>query len=112
MRVLDIVRQRQVEQLGLTPLEQLDPGIENNSDRSAEYMSGLPRPTIASISASAHSDEKQMPSRLRPSSLRNLSLAVIAATLTPEPAISARMVSLRIRRSSVTMISRPLSRSR
>ena len=60
-------------------------------------MSGLARPTSASISASAHSDEKQMPSRLRPSSLRNLSLAVIAAVLTPARAISARIVSLRIR---------------
>jgi len=75
-------------------------------------MSGRPRPTSASTSASAYSDEKQMPSRSRPSNLRNLSLAVTAAVLTPAPAISARIVSLRIRPSSVIMISRPLGRSR
>ena len=56
------------------------------------------RPAPRSRCVSAHSDEKQMPSRPRPSMRRNLSLAVIAAVATPACDISPRIVSLRISR--------------
>jgi hypothetical protein len=52
-------------------------------------------PLTASVTWSAFSDEKQIPCSLWPSSERNLSFAVITATLAPASASAASSVPAR-----------------